>query len=153
MKKLVVSLFALAMLAGCGSKEPQTVVCTKASEGTEVTLNAEGDTVNTQVYKESVFITTLGLTEADFGEGADREAKLAELKTELYSQVEGIEGITVTLELTDGKLIATETYDFNVVDMDKLEELDLVEGGLLSSDSISLEKTVDGYKEAGMVCN
>lgn len=156
MKKLCAALFALVVMAGCGSSEPKTVVCKgyDASSGmnSEIKLEATGDTVNKQYEKETYSLAKMGILGNITEE--EKTTLINELKSTIKEELgnEDIPGLTYDVKIEDKNIVMTFDVDFDVVDIDKLDELELTEGGFSFSKSISLEKTMDGYKESGLTC-
>lgn len=139
---LAVALFFI--LKG-GANSGEQVVTYKGStvKGIETTLTyyAKDDKVYKQTSKSVIPYSALGVTSAE-------EAK--ELFDDIIESLQDIDGYTDEVEYTDNEVIETVSVDFDVADLNKLEELNiwLMKDGDLTS-GISLSESAKYLEENG----
>lgn len=150
MKKLLASLFALAMMAGCsGNAEPKTLTCTGSTADGDINtvISAEGDDVTKEEITMVSDLTDLGIDASTLSDD--------EKKTVIDTMVEAtgmsdIKGVTYKAEFKDNTIVSTASIDYTVADIKELQDADLVDSGL--GTSISLEKTKENYEKEGLTC-
>ena len=143
MKKLLVVLSVLLMMAGCGKKDEfKTTVCEGDYEGVHVVQTLTHD--DTKVYTQ-VMCMTSDVAEL-FDEEFDVEAAL-QMMMELYDK----EGVTYTYSLDGTILTETIELDYEKADMAVLREAMLVEGDETTS-YVGYEETMKNMEAAGLAC-
>lgn len=147
MKKIIILLLGVFLLAGCssGSKEKE-VTCTIAEQGVESTVvyTGEGDEVFTSKTTFKLKYDLFGVVDQNMKE------QLKEQYEATYMQMEGIV-IEVSI---DGEeyLEMTIDVDYRVADKDYLVAAGLLDADDAEGDTVSLEKMLELNEEAGYTC-
>ena len=147
MKKIIILLLGVFLLAGCssGSKEKE-VTCTIAEQGVESTVvyTGEGDEVFTSKTTFKLKYDLFGVVDQNMKE------QLKEQYEATYTQMEGIV-IEVSI---DGEeyLEMTIDVDYRVADKDYLVSAGLLDAYDAEGDTVSLEKMLELNEEAGYTC-
>lgn len=147
MKKIIILLLGVFLLAGCssGSKEKE-VTCTIAEQGVESTVvyTGEGDEVFTSKTTFKLKYDLFGVVDQNMKE------QLKEQYEATYMQMEGIV-IEVSI---DGEeyLEMTIDVDYRVADKDYLVSAGLLDADDAEGDTVSLEKMLELNEEAGYTC-
>ena len=138
---LAVALFFI--LKGGISAGEQVVTYKGNVSGMETTLTywAKGDRVYKQTSKSVIPYSILGVDSAEAAK---------ELVGPALEKAQGLEGYTDEVEYTDDAIIETVSVDFEVVDIDKLSELNvwLMKEGDVSA-GISLSKSAEYLEQNG----
>jgi len=147
MKKIIILLLGVFLLAGCssGSKEKE-VTCTIAEQGVESTVvyTGEGDEVFTSKTTFKLKYDLFGVVDQSMKE------QLKEQYEATYTQMEGI-----TIEVSiDGEeyLEMSIDVDYRVADKDYLVAAGLLDSDDAENDTVSLEKMLELNEEAGYTC-
>ena len=147
MKKIIILLLGVFLLAGCssGSKEKE-VTCTIAEQGVESTVvyTGEGDEVFTSKTTFKLKYDLFGVVDQNMKE------QLKEQYEATYMQMEGI-----VIEISiDGEeyLEMTIDVDYRVADKDYLVAAGLLDADDAEGDTVRLEKMLELNEEAGYTC-
>lgn len=152
MKKLLGLLLCGLVLTGCSGAKETTTVCqgdlgkvNNISVSQTADIEAEGDTV-----KKMTTVATYDFTDvlSDYYTMEDAESMIKE-----NVNYDSLKGVTTKFETKDNTVILTVTVDYDKADMSALESAGLItsENGK-TPDFVSLEKTVDGFKDEGATC-
>lgn len=150
MKKLLLSLFAVIVLAGCGSgtKKVETKTCTVTQAG--VPMSFKLDATGNVLDKLTLNVTIPGTAT----KGVDL-TKLSkdDLKTMGSAVIQklGIEegkGVTAEFVVKDKDIVGTVTFDLKEGDSSALKKLGITE----DTKNIKLDSTVKDFEKNGATC-
>lgn len=154
MKKLLCAVFALTMLAGCGSskEEPKVVTC-------KLEMNQYG--VNTSMEVGYEYSEDLVLKQTQVGKlSADSDEVFAQLETEVnkldfVNKTKGMTGVTykLTSDKEKREIVEELSVDFEKVSADDYK---IVTNGQVDTKGkkllVSVETTESNMKKAGYTC-
>lgn len=152
MKKLVVSIFAVVLLAGCGGGDStpkvESKTCSQSEDGMK--MDAKFDATDNKVTKATIDVI-MDLTALDAG--VDLTKMTDEQKAALGDQVAtgmGLkkgEGVEVAIDFKDNDMVVKLIIDIEKGDPAVLKALDLdVEKGM------KLSEVVKGAEKEGATC-
>lgn len=150
MKKMLIGVVAMMLLAGCSGGKTTKTVC-KSATNEEVTMtseiNATGDKVTmTKETGKMDFSDT-----KKYGDATDSD--IESLAKELKNRYKDLDGVEAKTSVKDKVLDYTVTFDYEKADLDELEEKELIafeKDGKIKY--IGLQAMIDGFKEQGMTC-
>lgn len=146
MKKLLLVLFAICLLTGCGSSSaPEKLVCSgKTAEVIDVTnvLEYDGDKVLKQTMTNEVSLDALGISE-DTLNGL----------VEQYKTAYDVAGVTYTTEIKDGVFKEEVKIDFEKADLKVLASIGLIDAEEEETITyVSLKQTKEALETFGFTC-
>lgn len=148
MKKLLVSIFAVVLLAGCGSSGDESKTCTMSND--EMEMSAKFDATDDEITKATIEMTadkTDMLGDIDISTSTKEEKEfLSKMLGSSLGIKEG-EGVELSAEISDNDIIISVVIDFKDADASVLEIF-----GLDGSEDMSLSSTVKGAEEDGATC-
>ena len=145
MKKILCLMFAgMILLNGCAKDEEKKAVCRIDKDGIieEMTVNALNDQV---LNTSSVMKLPFSMYEIE----TDEEKELFIEQMLLPFQIDGVNAVSKS---TDDEFILEMTIDLTSASFETLVELGMLASEDLDAELISFEKTVEGLKASGYVC-
>lgn len=140
MKKLFVLL--LICLCGCSTLE-KTTVCKLDSETLKIT--------NTLVSKNDRLLNQTNVNEMDYSQFGFTEETM-KLTAENYKAVYKNIGVQYTYSIEENILKETVKVDYESTDFEKLASAGLIDITATNAKIVSLEKTLESYKQQGFTC-
>lgn len=140
MKKLL-SLLLVCCLFGCASEK--TTVCKLESNTMKIT--------NTLVSKNDKVLKQTNMNELNyiqFGYNKDSITVIANNYQTVYGQV----GVEYSYTIDDTYLKETVVVDYQNADFEKLASVGLIQSSSKNIKFVSLETTLDSYKDQGFTC-
>ncbi|WP_159633795.1 DUF1307 domain-containing protein [Erysipelothrix anatis] len=159
MKKLLV-VFAMGMLliTGCTSTGKETVYECKGADMLGLpakvtqTITTNGDKVKTQ--KIETVLDIKALSEVAGLPVEDTSALMLEQVKTVHKELEKIEGLEVSVDAKDTTLTEINIIDYSKADLNKLQELQLIEGQKdKEAKFISWEATQKVLTSNGFTCS
>lgn len=153
MKKLLVCFCMLLLATGCSKDStPKQVTCKGNLDGqdTITVISAEGD----EVLKEDIEMKMDLSSMVDLSSLSDADKEnLTKTLDKTFKDELGIEmeGVTISSELSGNEFIARLSIDYTIADAKELQDAEIIEGGFYLG--LSLEKSIENYKEMGLSCN
>ena len=149
MKKILCTIFAMVVLAGCSSspketKETKTCSLSMDPITMDVSFNATDDKIETAAIKISADYASLGIKEANLTD--EQKSQLEDAIFQQFGVKEGT-GVNVKTEFKDNTLSATIDIDLKEGDTSTLEKL-----GFGSDGDYLLSETVKAAEESGATC-
>ena len=147
-KKIFIFLFVTILLIGCG---PKDVKADKKLIGT-LSSSMDNQTLKSTIeieYNSESGVATYGIFKTKYS-GLEKTVTNNEILAELINRQsidEQIEGIEVSLEVTDTSFDFEEKWDYNKVDMVAVKEADEQQISFIENDKYSITKIKEFYKK------
>lgn len=149
-KKIFIFLFVTILLIGCG---PKDVKADKKLIGT-LSSSMDNQTLKSTIeieYNSESGVATYGIFKTKYS-GLEKTVTNNEILAELINRQsidEQIEGIEVSLEVTDTSFDFEEKWDYNKVDMVAVKEADEQQISFIENDKYSITKIKEFYNKQG----
>ena len=142
MKKIIILFVLLASLVACGTTKEVETICQQEYGDfvLEVSYFSKKDKIERM---EQVATTTV--------DGVSDE-EVAEVMDAFFTEYNAITGVTYAYTYANGELVEIITMDFNKMSNSDMISLGVLGYGDANVDYISLEKTLDNQKAAGVTC-
>lgn len=145
MRRICYMLFAgLILMSGCAKDEEKKAVCRLEHDGIkeEMTVNALNDKV---LNTSSVMRLPFSMYEIETEEEKN-------LFIEQMLQPFQIDGVTAVSNSTEDEFVLEMTIDLETASFEALAQMGMLKEEDLDAEMISFEKTVEGLKNSGYVC-
>ena len=144
MKKVIVLLISVLLLAGCSAKKE--VSCVYTEDGFESTIVFVGEEDEVHSSKETIKILY------EFFDSGEEGAK-EQLKDQIESSYAGIDGVEVSVNISgDEYLVMTISIDYEKASTDDLVALGILSSDESGADFISFEESISENEAYGYAC-
>ena len=144
MKKIIVLLISVLLLAGCSAKKE--VSCAYIEEGFESTIVFVGEEDEVHSSKETIKILY------EFFDNGEEGVK-EQLKEQIESSYAGIDGVEVGVNISgDEYLVMTISIDYESVSKSDLVALGILTSEESEADFISFEESITENEAYGYTC-
>lgn len=144
MKKIMVLLISVLLLAGCSAKKEVSCVYTEEGFESKIVFVGEED----EVHSSSETIKIL----YEYVSGGEEDIK-EQIKEQIETSYAGIDGVKVNVDITGEEyLVMTIDIDYQQASNDDLVALGILSSDESSADFISFEESISENEAYGYTC-
>ncbi len=148
MKKNIIITIAIGslLLTGCGTEEQELMECSRSMNQNDLEMINSYEVLYTGDYVDS--IKTIEIVKADIDTLETLEGSLSSI----YDEYVKLEGYSNEVTIEGDTLTSVTNVDYNVIDTDKMLEIDSANGLLIKDGKVKVDDIESTYTSMGIMC-